>query len=150
MTKFPQCYTKLMEWNNALDDVNKAIELDPTFVKAYIRKGQIEMFLKQYHKARETYQAGLKLDPQCQELHDGLMKVEAAVYNENASGEIDPERQARAMADPEVQRIVQDPHMQNVLAQIQSDPSMAQKAFLDPEIRKKLDVLISAGILRVK
>jgi hypothetical protein len=34
--------------SSALEDCDKALELDPTFVKAVIRKGQIQTFLKQY------------------------------------------------------------------------------------------------------
>lgn len=94
-----------------MEDVDQALFLDPTFVRAYIRKGKIQTFLKQYHKARETYKAGLALDPQCSDLLEGLRELDIAIHSENLSGEIDPERQARAMADPEVQKILQDPQV---------------------------------------
>ena len=35
------CYSKLMEFPSALTDCDKAIELDPTFVKAYVQKGSV-------------------------------------------------------------------------------------------------------------
>jgi stress-induced-phosphoprotein 1 len=143
------CYTKLMDWGNALKDVNKSIELEPSFVKAYIRKGRIEMLLKQYHKARETYLAGLKYDPTCQDLQDGLSEIDRAIQRENSSGTIDPERQARAMNDPEVQKVLADPQMQNILTQMQSDPAAANKALSDPIIRKNIDLLVAAGVLRI-
>jgi tetratricopeptide (TPR) repeat protein len=41
----------------------KAIELDPRYVKAWAKKGDIEFFMKEYHKALETYKRGLEIEP---------------------------------------------------------------------------------------
>ena len=41
-------------------------------VKNYVRLARVQHFLKQYHKAVETFKMGLKLDPKNQELLDGL------------------------------------------------------------------------------
>lgn len=41
----------------------KALELDPTYVKAWAKKGDIEFFMKEYHKALETYKKGLEIEP---------------------------------------------------------------------------------------
>ena len=35
------CYTKLMSFDLALKDCDKAIELDPEFIKAYLRKAMV-------------------------------------------------------------------------------------------------------------
>eukprot|EP00913_Durusdinium_trenchii_P025008 g23473.t1 len=40
---------------------------DPTFVKAYSRKGAAHFFMKEYHKSLQAYEQGLKLDPENQE-----------------------------------------------------------------------------------
>jgi stress-induced-phosphoprotein 1 len=56
-------YIKLMEFNTALKDADKCIELDPKFVKAYARKGSCHHMMKEYHKAMKAYEDGLKLDP---------------------------------------------------------------------------------------
>lgn len=68
------CYTKLGALPEGLKDAEKCIELDPTFSKGYTRKGAIQFFMKEYDKALETYQAGLKHDPQNQELLDGVRR----------------------------------------------------------------------------
>lgn len=47
-----------MEWGRALEDCEKCLQLDPKFIKAYIRLGKVQHFLKQYHKAVETYEKG--------------------------------------------------------------------------------------------
>lgn len=37
----------------------QAIELDPKYVKAWAKKGDIEFFMKEYHRAMESYKKGL-------------------------------------------------------------------------------------------
>lgn len=68
------CYTKLGALPEGLKDAEKCIELDPTFSKGYTRKGAVQFFMKEYDKAMETYQEGLKHDPNNQELLDGVRR----------------------------------------------------------------------------
>ena len=68
------CYTKLGALPEGLKDAEKCIELDPTFSKGYTRKGAVQFFMKEYDKALETYQEGLKHDPHNQELLDGVRR----------------------------------------------------------------------------
>ncbi|CAN1333297.1 Hsp70-Hsp90 organizing protein 2 [Linum perenne] len=68
------CYTKLTAMPEGLKDAEKCIELEPTFAKGYTRKGAVQFFMKEYEKALETYQAGLKHDPRNQELLDGVRR----------------------------------------------------------------------------
>lgn len=68
------CYTKLGALPEGLKDAEKCIELDPTFAKGYTRKGAAQFLMKDYDKALETYQAGLKHDPHNQELLDGVKR----------------------------------------------------------------------------
>ena len=64
-------YIKLMEFNTALKDADKCLAIDPTFVKAYSRKGTCHHFMKEYHKAMKAYEDGLKIDPQNKECLEG-------------------------------------------------------------------------------
>ena len=41
---------KIGQMPAALEDCEKCIKLDPTFVKIYNRKGSIQFYLKEYHK----------------------------------------------------------------------------------------------------
>lgn len=52
-----------MEFTIALKSIEKCLELDPIFPKAYAKKGNIHLGLKEYHKAIECFEKGLKLDP---------------------------------------------------------------------------------------
>ena len=60
------CYTKLAEFGLALKDVETCLALDPKFVKAYLRKGNIALLMKETAKARDAYEKALELDEHCQ------------------------------------------------------------------------------------
>lgn len=143
------CYTKLMGWARGLEDCNKCIEIKPDFVKAYIRKGKIQHFLKQYNKALETYDAGLKLDPKCTDLKEGRYNTVMAIQRSNQSGEVDQQRVAEAMKDPEIVAILKDPQVNAVLKDMQHNPKAGQAAMNDPVMRAKINKLVSAGVLQV-
>ena len=144
------CYQKLMEWQLALKDAETCVEMDPAYVKGWSRKGAIHTYLKEFHKAMDAYNMVLKLEP---ENADAKQQLENVVYQVNASnqtGEADPERQKRAMADPEIQAILGDAQMRSILQEMQTDPAKAQKAMRDPTIAGKLEKLIAAGVLQVR
>ena len=65
-------YTKLAAFSEGLKAAEQCIELKPEFPKGYSRKGHIQFFMKEYEKAQETYETGLKYDPENQELKDGV------------------------------------------------------------------------------
>ena len=44
---------KLMDFSNAMTQLNKCIELDPKNVKAYAKKGNCHFAMKEYNKALE-------------------------------------------------------------------------------------------------
>ena len=144
------CYQKLMEWQLALKDADTCVGMDPSFIKGWTRKAGIHYFLKEYHKAMDAYNAVLKLEPENEEAKNGLELVVAKINESSQSGEVDKERQARAMADPEIQQILGDPQMRSILNEMQSDPKKAQAAMNDPSISAKLQKLIAAGVLQVR
>lgn len=140
------CYSKLMDWSRALEDCDACIKADSKFVKAYIRKGKVQHFLKQYHKALETYNIAMELEPSSSELQEARRNTMIAIQSSDA----DPERAKEAMKDPELRQILQDPTINKVLQDMQSDPKSGQRSLQDPDIRKKIEKLIAAGVLQVK
>ncbi|XP_009604962.1 hsp70-Hsp90 organizing protein 3-like [Nicotiana tomentosiformis] len=147
------CYTKLGALPEGLKDAEKCIELDPTFAKGYTRKGAVQFFMKEYEKALETYQEGLKHDAQNQELLDGVRRCVEQI-NKASRGDLTPEelkeRQAKAMQDPEIQNILTDPVMRQVLVDFQENPKSAQEHMKNPLVMNKIQKLVSAGIVQVK
>lgn len=146
-------YTKLVAYPEGLKAADKCIELAPAFAKGYSRKGTLQFFMKEYDKAVITYRQGLEFDPENQELKEGMERCFDALgrfASGQASEDEVKERQARSMADPEVQALLKDPVMQNVLRDFQEDPRAAQVHLKNPGIMAKLNKLIAAGIIQVK
>ncbi|CAL9780935.1 unnamed protein product [Musa acuminata subsp. burmannicoides] len=147
------CYTKLGALPEGLKDAEKCIDLDPSFSKGYTRKGAVQFFMKEYDKALETYQEGLKHDPNNQELMDGVRSCIEQI-NKTNRGDISPEelkeRQAKAMQDPEIQNILTDPVMRQVLIDFQENPKAAQEHLKNPQVMHKIQKLVSAGIVQMR
>ncbi|KAG4972997.1 hypothetical protein AAZX31_11G030300 [Glycine max] len=147
------CYTKLGAMPEGLKDAEKCIELDPTFVKGYTRKGAVQYFMKEYEKSLETYREGLKYDSNNQELLEGIRTCIQQI-NKASRGDLSPEelkeRQAKAMQDPEIQNILQDPVMRQVLIDFQENPKAAQEHTKNPMVMNKIQKLVSAGIVQMK
>ena len=142
-------YLKMGIFNDAKREVEKALEIDRNYVKAWAKKGDIELFMKEYHKAMDSYRAGLQIEPDNQLCKAGMRSVTEKI-NAGNDGKVDQERAAHAMADPEIQAILQDPVIRTVLSDMQDNPKYAQTAMADPSVRAKIEKLIASGVLAVK
>lgn len=142
---------KIMDFNGAKREIEVALDLDPTYVKAWARKANIEVMMKENHKALESYKKGLALDPSNAACREGLQKVTSMINygSANMTDEERKERAAHAMADPEIQSILQDPVINQVLRDFQENPTAANKAMMDPNVRPKIEKLIASGILQM-
>lgn len=77
--------------------------------------------MQQQSKALQAYQKALELDPSNAEALEGYRTCTMAV---NSNPE---EVLKKAMSDPEVQQILQDPAMRLILDQMQEDPKAVQE-----------------------
>ena len=69
------CYLKLMDPVSALKDADKAIAIDASYIRAWSRKGTAHQMMKEYHKAMEAFEKGMKLDPTNKECMEGHQKT---------------------------------------------------------------------------
>lgn len=69
--------TKLLAFPEALKDADAAIKLDPSFVKAYIRKALVQQGMKDNTAALETLQKGTEADVEKQ-----VSQVAVVVYQQ--------------------------------------------------------------------
>lgn len=141
---------KIMDFNGAKREIEVALDLDEKYVKAWARKGDIEVLMKENHKALDSYKKGLALDPSNAACKEGVRKVTAMInYGAaNMTEEERKERAAHAMADPEIQAILQDPVVNQVLRDFNENPNAANQAMADPVMRGKIEKLIAAGIIQ--
>jgi len=137
-------YTKLAAFDLGLKDCDQTIKMDSKFIKGYLRKANLLKAMKQYSKAMDTYQEAMDIDSNCQEATEGYR---ACLMEQNK----DPEEvRKRAMGDPEVQRILQDPAMRLILEQMQSDPKALRTHLQNPEVAQKIQKLMEAGLIAIK
>jgi len=136
------CYQKLAEFRMACDDAEQCVKRDPKFVKGHIRKGMALLAMKKTSEAAESFQNALELDENNAEALDGYHK---------AMSSADPEEmRKRAMQNPEVQEILKDPAMQIILQQGQADPKALREHLQNPEVAKKFQKLMEAGIVQLR
>eukprot|EP00088_Acartia_fossae_P053946 TRINITY_DN6163_c0_g1_i5.p1 TRINITY_DN6163_c0_g1~~TRINITY_DN6163_c0_g1_i5.p1 ORF type:complete len:327 (+),score=110.15 TRINITY_DN6163_c0_g1_i5:48-1028(+) len=142
------CYTKLTAFDLALKDCDKSIELDPSFVKAYLRKGNVLKAMGQTQKAMDVYEKAMEIDPNNAEAKQGYKDCAVKQYS---GGSSDPEEvRKRAMNDPEIQQIMTDPAMRMILEQMQSDPQAVSEHLKNPEIMRKIMKLKDAGLISMQ
>lgn len=143
---------KIMDFSGAQRQIEVALEIDPKYVKALARKGDIEMMMKEYHKAQDSYKAGLEIDPENTACMEGLRKCLAAISygRANMTEDEKKEQAAHAMADPHIQNILTDPVVQQVLRDFSENPDAAQQAMRNPGMRQKIQKLIAAGIIETR
>ncbi|CAJ0640877.1 7380_t:CDS:10 [Entrophospora sp. SA101] len=145
------CYTKLMAFQEALKDCETCINLDPSFVKAYIRKAAVEFLKKEYNKCSETCQIALSHDQDGKhraEILQQINKCRAAMYENSASDDNPEEILKKASSDPELMKILTDPVMQQILQQSQEDPQAFKEHLKNPMVAANIHKLINAGIIK--
>lgn len=143
---------KIMDFSGAKRQIEVALELDPKYVKAWARKGDIEFVVKDFHKAMESYKKGLEVDHENAACLEGIRKVQMqiSVGRSNMTEEEKKQQAAQAMSDPEIQAIMTDPVMQQLLKDFSENPASAQQAMQNPGVRAKIEKLIAAGIIETR
>ncbi|CAJ0584702.1 unnamed protein product, partial [Mesorhabditis spiculigera] len=141
------CLTKLMDFQRALDDCDQCIRKDKTFIKGYIRKGACLIAMREYSRAQDVYHQALSIDPSNAEAKQGIRQC---LENEPASAGSSDGVRERAMKDPEVMEILQDPGMRLILEQMSQDPGAIREHLANPEVAKKIMKLRSAGVVQMR
>ncbi|KAI8988219.1 hypothetical protein BDF20DRAFT_854519 [Mycotypha africana] len=146
------CYLKLMAVHEAEKDADKCIELDPTFVRGYIRKAAVQLIKREYQESIDTLKLAQEHDKEgkaSREIQQQMMKAYTAMNPMGNANESAEETLKRAAQDPEVQRILADPVMQQILQQMQADPAAAQEHLKNPQVANNIRKLMNAGIIRM-
>lgn len=106
--------------------------------------------MKEYSKALAAIQEAAEHDTEGKhttEISQQMRKV-ANADSSSRQGETDEQAYARAMRDPQVAQIMADPVMISILQQAQNEPASMMQHMQNPDIRKKVEVLIRAVCCR--
>jgi stress-induced-phosphoprotein 1 len=153
------CYTKLAAVPEGLKDCERAIALDASFVKAYIRKAALLMLKRDHAKALEVLGTARSMDKdgahaaeinaQFTRCYQQQMGGPAAADSQDDANLDDETRVRRAIErDPEVGRILADPAMMQMLRQMQENPQAGASFMQNPDFASKLRKLVAAGVVR--
>lgn len=123
-------------------------------VRGYIRKAAAQLVKREFQESIDTLNLAKEHDKdgKCsREIQQQVMKAYTAMnpMSGGGSGESQEETLKRAAQDPEVQRILGDPVMQQILQQMQEDPKAAQEHLKNPQIAANVRKLMSAGVIRM-
>ena len=129
--------------------MDACLKLDPKYVRGYVRRGTLQLGMKEYHKALESFNKALALEEGNEEAKEGLRTTIGRINASQASGDVDPERARRAMEDPAIQAILADPMVNSALEDMQRDPAAMRRIMADRGMAEKIQKLIAAGVLRV-
>ncbi|TAQ87478.1 hypothetical protein B7494_g4203 [Chlorociboria aeruginascens] len=150
-------YASKKEYENALKDADKVVELKPDWAKGWGRKGAAMHGLKDLIGALDAYEEGLKLDPNNAQNKTGLASVQRAIDAEreadgvkgDASGGLgsmfnDPQLYQKLAANPKTSAFLADPTFMQKLAQFKQNPN--QLDFQDPRMMQVLGVLMGVDM----
>ncbi|POR31638.1 Heat shock protein STI1 [Tolypocladium paradoxum] len=147
-------FVKLFEFPSAVEDCNAAIKQDPTFIRAYIRKAQAYFGMRKYSECVDACTEAQQVDLEhhnganAREIDQQQQKAFGAMYSAR-DNETEEQTRERLSKDPDIMSIMQDPVMQSILQQAQSDPAALQEHMRNPGVRAKIQKLIAAGVIRV-
>lgn len=146
---------KLMSFPDAVQDCNKAIEKDPSFIRAYIRKANAQLAMREYSQVMETLNTAREKDLSVGEGKniseiDQLFNKALSQRFQALEGETPEQTMERVSRDPEIVSILQDPVMQGILGQARENPAALQDHMRNPEVSKKINMLIAAGVIRTR
>ena len=142
---------KLMTFPSAVSDCDIAIEKDPKFIRAYLRKAQAYFAMKEYSKCTDVCTEAMQQDDGSnrREIEQQQQKAIQAQFAGRA-GETEEQTMERIQKDPEIMGILQDPIMQSILQQAKGDPAALQEHMKNPDIAKKVQKLVAAGVIRTR
>ncbi|KAL1121953.1 hypothetical protein AAG570_003361, partial [Ranatra chinensis] len=144
-------YAKSGDYEKALQDAEKTVQIKPDWGKGYSRKGSALAYLNMLGEAVNAYEEGLKHDPNNAQLKEGLQEVRAQMSagpdmegfsNPFCSGDI----YAKLRADPRTRSYLDDPSYLKTLEQIRNNPKDMILMMSDKRIMTTLGVLLGIDI----
>lgn len=135
-------YAKSGQYDLALADAEKTLQLKPDWSKGYSRKGSALAYLGRHDEAIATYQKGLELDPNNAQLQEGLNEVRSQQRGGIPNPFNRPDLFEKLKSDPRTVPFLSDPSYMATLKLLQANPNLLGQKLQDPKILTTLSVLI--------
>lgn len=147
-------YCKSGKYEEALEDAEKTVQLKSDWVKGYSRKGAALAYLKKYDRALSAYNEGLKIDPQNEQLKEGVEEVKAQASAKDSgpysSGLPNPFKGADVITklknDSRTAGYFNDPSYLKLIADLQRNPESMVAMLKDPRVMTTLSVLLNIDL----
>mmetsp|Transcript_16644 Transcript_16644/g.49794 ORF Transcript_16644/g.49794 Transcript_16644/m.49794 type:complete len:583 (-) Transcript_16644:8-1756(-) len=140
-------YATTQQYQNALKDAEKVIELKADWPKGYLRKAAALHGLGRMEDAQETYEAGLKIDPNDAALKSGLQRLMEQGRRQGAQSMAalfaDPVVIAELKADPKTAALMAQPGVDAMLADITANPDHLNNYMQNPILMQVLSAVLS-------
>ena len=150
-------YASLKDYQAALEDANKTIEIKPDWAKGWGRKGAAQHGVGDLVGAKDAFEEALKLDPANAQAKSGLESVNRAIESEaRADGADpmgglgnmfnDPQLIQKLAKNPKTSRYLADPQFMAKLQQMAKNPSDMGQALGDPRFLEVMGVLLGVDM----
>lgn len=142
-------YAKDNEFEKALADAEKTIQIKPTWGKGYSRKGSALAFLGRQEEAIEAYKEGLVHEPDNAQLKQGLAEIKTSGGGGPWGGMDNIFNNAnlfeKLRSDPRTKDFLDDPTYMAALQKLRNNPQDIN-LLMDPRIMTTLSVLLGLNI----
>ncbi|XP_069973014.1 stress-induced-phosphoprotein 1 [Penaeus vannamei] len=139
-------YAKMEKYHEALLDADKTVLYKPDWGKGYSRKGAALTYLGRLTEAVAAYEKGLQLDPNNQQLKDGLAECRAKMARDGPSKMMNPFSNPNVMArlatDPRTQEYMKDPEYVKMINDLSANPEALGTKLNDKRVLTTLSVLL--------
>ncbi|KAF9286292.1 Hsp90 cochaperone [Mortierella antarctica] len=135
------CYASQKNYQQALEDGEKTVELKADWAKGYGRKAAALFGLGRYPEANDVYEAGLKLEPTNVLLQKGLSETQQAMEKEASMGIgqfFGPDVFTKMAANPKLAPLLAQADLVEKVKSIQANPNALNQHMQDPRIMSLL------------
>lgn len=144
-------YAKKEDYQKALSDAESVVTMKPDWPKGYSRKGSALEFLNRFEEAKMTYEEGLKLDANNEQMKKGLRNAESHLTGPAGSQQINPFGDFPTMLrklseDPRTKAYLQQPDYLELLKNMSTNPQLLASNVMDPRISDTLSVLLGINL----
>ncbi|KAF7792475.1 hypothetical protein EIP86_003514 [Pleurotus ostreatoroseus] len=147
-------YSSKGEHASAVADAEKALEVDPSFVRAYHRLGHARYCLNDYKGAADAFRNGLALDASNANLQQGLKMAEARIPNDDEVDESSADTTIPAAAPgtppgaaggmPDLAGLMNNPMMMQMASQLMQNGGL-ERLMSNPSVANMMNRVQSGG-----